>query len=226
MNASPRAIAKGLSPVPADTTDWPPGWQTKAHGIGVGRYIDPGFARLEYEKLWSRVWQIAARVDEIPAKGDFTTYKIGDQSVLLVRVDESTIKAYHNFCPHRGTTLGQGCGHYEGGKIICPFHGWRWDLAGNTRLVLEREEFRDGHLRDSDVALREVHSVVFAGFIFINLDRNPESFDDFIAPMRATLEGLAIGDMHHYWWKSAPVPANWKIAQEAFFEAFHVAAHG
>jgi phenylpropionate dioxygenase-like ring-hydroxylating dioxygenase large terminal subunit len=41
-------------------------------------------------------------------------------------------------------------------------------------------------------------TVVFAGFIFINIDPNPESFDEFIAPVRELIEGLAIGDIHHY----------------------------
>jgi len=195
-----------------------------AQGVGVGRYTDPEFARLEFEKLWSRVWQVAARVDEIPETGDYTTYRIGDQSILLVRVDDSTVKAYYNFCPHRGTTLGHGCGHFEGGRIICPFHGWRWDLAGNIKLVLERHEFRGGDLRDSDVAMRQVHSVVFAGFVFVNLDRNPQPFDEFIAPLRQYLEDFAIGEMRHHWWKKAAIPANWKVAQEAFYEAYHVSA--
>jgi phenylpropionate dioxygenase-like ring-hydroxylating dioxygenase large terminal subunit len=30
--------------------------------------------------------------------------------------------------------------------------------------------------------------------------------------------------MHHYWWKAIPVAANWKVAQEAFFEGYHVPA--
>src|SRR3546814_9082545 len=79
-------------------------------------------------------------------------------------------------------------------------------------------------LQNSDVGLREVHSVVFAGFVFINLDRNPSSFDDYIAPVREMLENLAIGEMRHYWWKALPIPSNWKVAQEAFFEGYHVPA--
>lgn len=205
-------------------TDWPDSWRTLSHGIRSGRYIDPAFARLEYDKLWSKVWQIAARLDEIPEVGDHTVYNIGDQSVLLVRVDADTIKAYHNACPHRGTTLAECAGSFEQNRIICPFHGWRWDLAGRNQFVLERQEFRNGELRDSDVALREVKHVVFAGFIFINLDPNPQSFDEFIAPVRQVMEDLVIGDMHHYWWKSIPVAANWKVAQEAFFETYHVPA--
>lgn len=204
---------------------WPESWRVLEHGIRAGRYTDPAFAKLEFEKLWSRVWQAAARIDEIPQPGDFTTYDIGDQSVIVVRVDADTIKAYHNVCPHRATALSPGgCGHFQNGKIICPFHGWRWNLAGHNEYVLERGEFRGGQLRDSDVALREVHHVVFAGFVFINFDRNPQPFDEFIAPVRELIEGLAIGEMRHYWWKAIPVESNWKVAQEAFFEGYHVPA--
>lgn len=206
-------------------TNWPDSWKVLEHGIRSGRYTDPAFARLEFEKLWSKVWQAAARLDEIPAPGDFTTYDIGDQSVIVVRVDADTIKVYHNACPHRGTALSNGgCGHFKGGKIICPFHGWRWNLEGQNQYVLERSQFRGGKLQDSDVALREVQHAVFAGFVFINFDRNPQPFDEFIAPVRELIEGLAIGDMHHYWWKSIPIESNWKVAQEAFFEGYHVPA--
>jgi nitrite reductase/ring-hydroxylating ferredoxin subunit len=221
MNAM---IAKNPSPLPNAGSEWPIRWQTLAQGVGVGRYTDPAFASLEFEKLWNRVWQVAARTDEIPEKGDYTTYKIGDQSILLVRVDESSIKAYYNFCPHRGTALGSGCGHFEGDKIICPFHGWRWDLQGNVKLILERNEFRNGELQDSDVAMREVHSRVFAGFVFVSLDPNPQPFDEFIAPMRRFLEDFVLEDMRHIWWKRASIRCNWKVAQEAFFEAYHVSA--
>ena len=209
---------------PGEGSQWRPTWNTMPHGVCTGRYTDPVFARLEHEKLWSRVWQVAARLDEIPQPDDYTTYEIGDQSVLLVRVDQSTIKAYHNVCPHRGTTLGDGPGTFAGGRIICPFHGWRWDVTGKNNFVLERREFCNGQLRDSDVALKEIKVAVFAGFVFINFAAHPEAFDDFIAPVRPYLDDLATGEMHHYWWKALAVPANWKVAQEAFHEAFHVPA--
>lgn len=207
-----------------DGAGWPPSWGITPHGISTGRYIDPQFARLEYEKLWNHVWQAAARPDEIPQPGDYTTYEIGDQSVMLVRIEDGSIKAYHNFCPHRGTSLSEGCGTFEGKKIICPFHGWRWDLQGNNQFVLERQEFRNGQLQDKDVALREVHAAVFAGFVWINLSKDPEPFDDFIAPIRNWLEICGVDLMRNYWWKAIPIPANWKVAQEAFFEGYHVPA--
>ncbi len=206
-------------------SDWPENWRLLAdgHGARKGRYVDAAFAQLEYDHLWSRVWQFAVRLDEIPGVGDFSTYEIGDQSVIVVRVDTDTIKAYHNFCPHRGTALSAGGrGHFDKNRIMCPFHGWKWDLAGNNTFIMEQGEFRNGELKHEDVPLKTVHSEVFAGFVFINFDTDPQPFGEFIAPVREYVEALAIGDMHHYWWKSMKIPANWKVAQEAFFETYHV----
>lgn len=204
--------------------DWPESWLTLEHGIRTGRYTDAEFTRLEHRALWLNVWQMAARLDEIPAPGDHTVYAIGDQSVLLVRVDADTVKAYNNACPHRGTALADCSGSFEHGRIICPFHGWRWDLEGRNHYVLERDNFRGGALRDSDVALREIHVQVFAGFVFINFSKTPQPFDAFIAPVAQLLQDLAIGEMHHYWWKSVVAPGNWKVALEAFLEGYHVPA--
>jgi phenylpropionate dioxygenase-like ring-hydroxylating dioxygenase large terminal subunit len=207
-----------------NSAQWPASWLTLAGGLRSGRYTDPDFARLEHQRLWSRVWQFAARLDEVPEVGDYTTYDIGDQSVMVVRVDADTVKAYHNACPHRGTALSEGAGSFEKDAIICPFHGWRWNLEGCIQFVLERHEFHDGNLQDSEVALKEVSVEVFAGFIFINLGNNPPSFTEFIEPVGQFIEDLGLGDMHHYWWKQVVGPANWKVAQEAFFETFHVGA--
>ena len=204
--------------------EWPASWLTLEHGIRTGRYTDTEFTKLEHEKLWLKVWQMAARLDEIPEPGDHTVYEIGEQSVLLVRVDADNIKAFHNFCPHRGTALAECSGSFEKPRIICPFHGWRWNLSGEIQYVLERDNFNGGNLKDSDVALREVNFEIFAGFVFINFDKNPQPFEDYIAPVKDLIEGLAVGEMHHYWWKSATAPCNWKVAVEAFLEGYHVPA--
>lgn len=203
-------------------TDWPESWRTLEHGVRTGRYTDPEFTKLEYEKLWSEVWQVAARLDEIPNAGDYTTYDIGRQSATVVRVDEDTVKAYYNACPHRGTALSEGAGSFDKGRIMCPFHGWKWDLQGNNFFIMEPQEFKNGELCSEDVPLKEVHCQVHAGFVFISFSKDPQPFDEFIAPVKGFLEGLKVGDMRHYWWRRIEGDCNWKIAQEAFFETFHV----
>ena len=35
--------------------------------------------------------------------------------------------AIDNLCPHRGGPLGEG--DVEGAIVVCPWHGWRWDVT-------------------------------------------------------------------------------------------------
>ncbi len=222
--SSPKSTVTPLTKSGGSGSDWPPRWHTLEHGIRVGRYVDAEFQQMEFDKLWPKVWQAAARIDEIPEINDFTVYEIGDQSVFLVRTAEDEVKAYHNVCPHRGTALAEGSGTFEHGNIICPFHGWRWNTDGDNEYVLAREEFHGGKLCDADVALKNLKVEIYAGFVFINFDENCVPFEDYIAPVRQLLDDLNTGEMRHYWWKAIPVASNWKVAQEAFFEGYHVPA--
>src|SRR5262245_35405375 len=95
------------------------------------RYFDRGFFELEKEKLWPHVWQVACRLEEIPDPGDFVEHEIGDMSVFVVRQRDGSIKAFENACRHRATQLAVGSGRF-GGQIVCPFHGWRWNLDGTN----------------------------------------------------------------------------------------------
>jgi Rieske 2Fe-2S family protein len=72
-------------------------------GAGSGpkeRYFDPDFYRAEVERLWPRVWQMACRLEEIPEPHDFVEYEILDQSVIVVRGDDTEVRAFHNACRH------------------------------------------------------------------------------------------------------------------------------
>ena len=57
------------------------------------RYYDADFFELESEMLWSRVWQMACRLEEIPGEMDFVTYEILDQSVIVLRTEDGGARA-------------------------------------------------------------------------------------------------------------------------------------
>ncbi len=67
---------------------WPDSWKLLEHGIRSGRYTDPEFCKLEHEKLWLNVWQMATRVDAVSEPGEFVVYDIGHQSVIVVRNEQ------------------------------------------------------------------------------------------------------------------------------------------
>src|SRR5438128_1331365 len=82
-------------------------------------YIDRDYLELEKQRLWSRVWQVACREEEIAKPGDFITYDIADESLIVARTEQGEIKAYHNVCMHRGRRLAEGCGHAR--TFVCRY---------------------------------------------------------------------------------------------------------
>ena len=86
-------------------------WAGEKGVIPAQNYVSEDFAKREAEHLWKKVWQMACREDEIPKVGDYYTYDIVDQSIIVIRTAPDEIKAFHNACPHRGRTLTEGCGH-------------------------------------------------------------------------------------------------------------------
>jgi nitrite reductase/ring-hydroxylating ferredoxin subunit len=187
--------------------------------IPAAEYFSREFAEREIERLWPRVWQMACREEDIPNVGDFHTYDIVDDSIIVVRTAPDAIRAYHNVCPHRGRRLTSGCGHTA--RFHCRFHGWQFELDGRNRVVVDREDWRDT-LNDDDIALKPVKVGIWAGWIYVNMDPDSESLEDFLAPAAAMLDPFHFQDLRYYWRKSTILPCNWKVALEAFNEGYHL----
>jgi phenylpropionate dioxygenase-like ring-hydroxylating dioxygenase large terminal subunit len=194
---------------------------TQPDRIPKQRYYDKGFYALECEKFWPRVWQMACRLEEIPKRGDYVVYDILDQSIIVVRLDERTIKAYHNACRHRGVQLLKDRGSRPSG-VRCPFHGWSWNLNGECTFVFTPELFDECNLDRNDLRLRECRVECWGGCAFINLDDDAPPLRDSIEPFATMHDAWHAQTLRTEWWLSARMPCNWKLAMEAFMEGYHV----
>ena len=186
------------------------------------RYYDRSFFELEKERLWPRVWQMACRLEEIPEPGDFVEYVICDQSILLVRQADQSVKAFYNACRHRGVELCKGSGRLARGQITCPFHGWRWNSDGTNSLVYGEEGFAPESLDPDDIRLQECRLELWGGCAWINLDPDARPLSEALSPAAELLDGVGFANMRVWWWKETILRANWKTAQEAFHEGWHV----
>lgn len=63
---------------------------------------------------------------ELPVEGKAKEFAAGGKT-LCVAVRGGRPMALDNVCPHRGGPLADGT--IEGGKIVCPWHQWEFDLA-------------------------------------------------------------------------------------------------
>ena len=187
--------------------------------VPVESYISADYVRLEKERLWPRVWQMACRAEEIAQPGDFYTYDIADESISVVRRPDGSIAAYHNVGPHRGRRLTAGCGRM--GKVHCKYHGWQWNLDGKPTEVVDRHDWGDS-LQDEEITLIPVKVACWGGWVFINMDPDAESLEEFLGEAKARLDPFEMDHMRYVWRKRITLPCNWKTAQEAFMEGYHV----
>ncbi|AMO70555.1 aromatic ring-hydroxylating oxygenase subunit alpha [Sphingorhabdus sp. M41] len=196
---------------------------TDPERIPSKRYYDEDFYKLENEKLWPHVWQMAARLEQLENVGDWVEYSNLGKSVIVVRAKEG-IKAFHNACRHRGVPVAApgGAGNCKSAGFICPFHGWRWNLEGENTFVYGKHFFSEEQLEQGDLALRGCRVETAIGCAFINFDDDAPSLRDSIGPMLEKLEMRGMDKQRAEWWYATKLPANWKTAMEAFMEGYHV----
>ncbi|UGU00408.1 aromatic ring-hydroxylating dioxygenase subunit alpha [Mycobacterium intracellulare] len=192
--------------------------------IAVQRYFDRDFAELEYSKMWLHTWQWATREEYIPLPGDYIEYNIGDKSVIIVRQKDDTIKALENVCPHRATQFAEpnSCGTFGGDQIVCPFHGWRFNIDGSQSYIYGRHGFVPESIHPDKLSLKTVRSAVKYGFVWLNFDDAAPSIEEFFGSFDNHIAPTAMERMRVRWWKHSIVACNWKIAIEAFMEAYHI----
>lgn len=189
--------------------------------ISKENYLSTEFLKLEKNKLWPQVWQVACRLEELKSSGDYVTYDIADDSIVVVRVTADRIKAYHNVCPHRGRQIAEGCGKTN--NFRCRYHGWTFDLDGNNIAVQDREDYADT-LSLQDLHLVELKVDTWGGFVFVNMNPDCEPLADFLKPIPEFLDPFELENMRYRWYLTLTLPANWKVALEGFMEGYHVAA--
>lgn len=193
----------------------------------VDAFISPEYAKAEKDLLWPKVWQMAARLEDIPQIGDFITYNIGDESFVIIRSAEDTIRAFYNVCPHRGRQLVNtpddvNCVKGRKKNFVCGFHGWTFNKEGENIFILDEENWK-GVIDKELTCLSQVKVDTWGGWIYINMDPDCEPLVEFLGEAGRILSHFQFEKMRYKWRQWAVYPCNWKTAIEAFMEPYHVA---
>lgn len=189
--------------------------------VPIERYTSREWHRKEVDYMWKKTWQFACREEHIPEVGDYIKYDIAELSYLVVRTEDG-IKAYPNACLHRGRQLKE----YDGqcSELRCAFHGFAWTLTGELQDVPAAWDFPHVDQRPDDFTLPEVSVGTWAGFVFINPDPDAAPLEEHLGDTMEHFEVWDLGNRYVEGHVSRIIEANWKIAQEAFCEAYHVNA--
>ena len=183
------------------------------------RYTSKEYMQLEWERMWTKVWNMAGRESDIPNVGDYFTTELGPESLLIVREAEDKVRAFYNVCPHRGNQIrNPGMGHAE--SFQCAYHFFEFNLDGSKKFVPDEDTFTQGVPQET--ALVEVPCDTWGGFVWFNLNPDAEPLLEFLEPVNWHLdpyhfeEYAIVQDLTVEW------DTNWKASVDAFNEVYHV----
>ncbi|HUB90611.1 MAG TPA: SRPBCC family protein [Dyella sp.] len=182
-------------------------------------YTDARMPALDAAMVFARSWQLVCHQSQLSDIGDHVVTEIAGLPLLVVRSNETNIRAFHNVCRHRAGPIAS-CDGRGAHTLRCRYHGWTYGLDGVLRGAPEMGRTPD--FNPADIRLPEVRVHVWQGLVFVAIGEAPP-FDDFVAGIDArlgvdrALDGYAF---HHR--VSYDVACNWKVYVDNYLEGYHV----
>lgn len=195
-----------------------------ARGLPNAAFVSEDFLELENKRLFPRTWTFAGPASDVPDRGDIKPIQVAGRSLFMSRTHDGEIKVFHNVCPHRGARLViEPLNRAQ--ALTCPYHAWSFDLEGNLkgRPHYHGPDQHDlGSANGAQVCLFEVVSASWHDWIFVNLDGQAGSFDEYMAPAMTRLEPWNLGSFERGEYAAFEFHCNWKLAVENFCDNYHV----
>jgi len=202
-----------------DVAPWPE-QRTRGSLIEGYRYTSKEFAEQEWEHMWTKVWLLLGREDQLPNFGDWQMEEVGPESVLMVRQQDGSVKAFYNVCQHRGNPLvSEETGSVK--RFVCRYHSWAFMPDGELNFAPDRDDFPEGN-PCGRVRLPELRCETFAGFVWVNMDPHCMSLRDYLGPIWDDWERREISKWRRYAAPTVRLPCNWKVVLDNFNESYHV----
>ncbi|MFM1988627.1 MAG: hypothetical protein RJA99_1584 [Pseudomonadota bacterium] len=157
-------------------------------------YVDAEVFELERERLWARTWVYVGHDSQVPAVGDCVTVDVADRPLLMVRAADGEVRVVMNRCAHKGAKLVSDRQGHVGTFFRCPYHAWAYDLDGAIRAIPLKSGYAGTGLAASEAAgglARPAGVAVHRGFVFVRLEGEGPSFEDWAGPMRAVIDAIA-----------------------------------
>lgn len=182
-------------------------------------FTDPALLAEEQDRLFRQQWLCVDREERIARPGDYFLLELAGESIIILRDQQGTVRAFYNVCRHRGSRL---CEEHQGQfseTIQCPYHAWTYGLDGRLIGAPATQDLEG--FRKQDWPLRQVALALWEGFIFVNLAEEPVAFEESHAPLlgrfaRFNISALALGKTIEY-----DIRANWKLIVQNYSECYH-----
>ncbi len=182
------------------------------------RFYSKEFAVQEKDHLWSRIWHVAGRTAEVQEPGDYVVHNFLKESVICIKQDDGSVKAFYNSCRHRGMRLVSGSSSSE--TISCPYHGWRYGKDGVLQHAQDPHDFPQGD-PCGKVKLKELRCSIWGGFVWYCLDDSAPSLMEYLHPLPEVYKNYPMDTAVRVAWYRIALNTNWKFVTDNFSESYH-----
>jgi len=181
-------------------------------------FVSPEIFAKERDEIFSKEWLLVGHQSQLKKSGDFFLATIAGESLMVVRDQKSEVRGFYNVCRHRGTRLKEdACGHAS--AIQCPYHAWTYRLDG--RLIGAPHMDDVPGFDKADYSLHRVNLGLWEGFIFVNLEKNPEPLEEWFSPLKGKFSHWNMSILQPAKRIDYDVRANWKLMFENYSECYH-----
>lgn len=188
--------------------------------ITPDRYYSKEWADREWETIWTKTWQIAGVIQQVQKAGDWFTADLGTETIVCVRGEDDVVRAFYNVCQHRGMpVVPNGSGNAK--RLVCPYHGWAYNLKGILKTVPDEADFVQGS-PCGKTNMVEIQCEVWAGFVWFNMDKDAAPLKSFLGPIVDMIDTYPMDRMVRTHWMTIEGEFNWKLIQDNFNESYHV----
>jgi phenylpropionate dioxygenase-like ring-hydroxylating dioxygenase large terminal subunit len=195
--------------------------QLPAQFLPAWLYSDPAVADQERHAYAGCLWHPIAVSDAL-GEGEVLAVNLLEQPLLLTRAG-AVARAFRNRCPHRGVPFAlpaataQPCR-----RLVCPYHGWTYDLQGRLRAAAREAEFLEPFNRD-DWPLDGLACQELAGLIWVAAGPDPLPLEEQL-DLLLQEAGAALGQPRTLLGvDSRSLHCNWKVAHDNTLDDYHVA---
>ena len=190
----------------------------RARGMPPSIYTSPDFMAREIETIFSQEWVCVGRAESLAKPGDFLTYELAGQPVLVLRDQEGALRAYSNVCLHRMSVLLEGTGNRK--TIVCPYHAWTYGLDGRLRGAPFMTQ-TTGFCKD-DYRLPTIRCEEWLGWIYITLNNEAPSVQQRLNTLAEMIKPYGMENYSECFRETHVWDTNWKVLAENFMESYHL----
>src|SRR6266481_5481178 len=83
----------------------------RASTLPAPLYFSPATFEDERTRLFASTWQVVGHVHQAASPGDYFTFDLIGEPLLIARGDDGILRCFHNVCRHRAGPPASGCGN-------------------------------------------------------------------------------------------------------------------